>query len=139
MTDDLTAWLTERREKHDAATDGAWAIWEDLTEGGFVHVGDEAGVIPEGQMTTSEDGPFNPTAKCYVRPDAEFIVDAKVTLPRLLAAVEAVVELHKPFEAMDGGRWVKLCPSCRNLYGAMVPWPCVEVRAIRAALLEGDE
>lgn len=48
-------------------------------------------------------------------------------IPRLLAAVEAVLKHHEP---VDDGRWHTIvCGRCRET------WPCGEVQAISAALL----
>lgn len=55
---------------------GGWAIWPDLTEGGFVHVGNEDGVIPEGQIATPDDAEANPIAKAYTPEIGAFIAAA---------------------------------------------------------------
>lgn len=140
MPDAAKSWIKERRDIHSAATDGPWAIWEDLKDGGFVHVGDEAGVIPEGAMATSEDGPFNPTAKCYVRPDATAIVDAhNVTVPTALSMVEAVLELHRP-EAFEDAYSMQSGFMCESCYdpdkNEWIEYPCPTVRAIEGAINE---
>lgn len=66
MTDMTPDRLAELRAVAEAAFPVEdWAIWEDLTEGGFVHVGNARGVIPEGEIATSEDAEPNPVAKAY--------------------------------------------------------------------------
>ena len=53
-------------------TEERWAIWWDLHEGGFVHVGNAGGVIPEGEICV--EGEHNPVAKVYTPELADFIV-----------------------------------------------------------------
>lgn len=52
---------------------GPWAIWRDLTDGGFVHVGNLEGIIPEGETVTPDDAEPNAIAKCYTPEIAEHI------------------------------------------------------------------
>ncbi len=64
-------------------------------------------------------------------------------VPALLAAVEAVLELHpvRPNINHDGspstthGGW---CHVCSDRWGASHPFPCPTVTAIQAALGEGE-
>lgn len=83
--------LAALRQKAEAANWwGAWAIWPDLTEGGFTHVGNEGGVIPEGEIATSEDAEPNPIAKCYTPEIGSFIASANPeVMLALLDRVEA--------------------------------------------------
>src|SRR5689334_22335412 len=64
-------------------------------------------------------------------------------VPRLLAAVEAVLELHKPEHAdgrnADGDEFDSYeCMAC-DTGGVRDNWPCDTYRAIAAALAEGGE
>lgn len=95
MTDDMEALplsdvqLDEIEKRANAAAEwGGWAIWEDLRDGGFVHVGNLDGVIPDGQIATEEDAESNPIAQCFTREIAEHIasMDPDSTLA-LLAEV----------------------------------------------------
>lgn len=54
-------------------------------------------------------------------------------VPRLLAAVEAALEIHHDL----GGR----CARCFGAYGLRESWPCAEYRAISGELLtkEGSD
>jgi hypothetical protein len=83
--------LAAIRARADAATadDRGWAIWPDVTEGGFIHVGTANGVIPAGQFSVPEDVEVNPVAKVYTEEDAEFIARARADVPALLALVDA--------------------------------------------------
>lgn len=65
-----------RAKAREAGIWGPWTIWPDLKEGGFVHVGNADGVIPEGEMATAEDAEPNPIAKCYTPEIAEFVAAA---------------------------------------------------------------
>ena len=84
--------LDELEAKARAASAwGGWAIWPDLTEGGFVHVGNEGGVIPEGETATADDAEPNPIAKAYTLEIAEFIAAADpATVLSLIARVRTI-------------------------------------------------
>lgn len=76
---------------------GGWAIWPDLTEGGFIHVGNEDGVIPEGQIATPDDAEPNLIAKAYTPEIAEFIAAADPsTILALVAKLRQERERKKP-------------------------------------------
>ncbi|RBP66404.1 hypothetical protein DFO66_103351 [Brevibacterium sanguinis] len=130
MTDDLTAWLAERKRVHAAATDGPWHAME------FEDAPGDWGVpIIDGGEPGSMKAHVTAYAMTFgnvpqTKKDAESIVDAHNTLPRLLAAVEAVLGLHTPEEYAQGPDY---CYECEHR------WPCATVEAIRAALLEGGE
>lgn len=91
----LVAALQARLEVARAATPGPWAIWRDLDHQGFYTVGDEAGVIPEGQQETEDE--CNPTAHVYVEWDAKFIAanDPATEIRR----VEAKLRVVEAYEA----------------------------------------
>lgn len=64
--------LRERAEAADILADREpWAVWPDLTEDGYVYVGNAGGVIPEGQI--SVDGEHNAVAKVYTPELADLI------------------------------------------------------------------
>ena len=81
---------------------GRWAIWPDLKEGGFVHVGNADGVIPDGETATREDAEPNPIAKCYTPEIAEFI--AALDPDTVLALVERVREAEARIERIKQAR-----------------------------------
>jgi hypothetical protein len=65
---------------------------------------------------------------------------AEESAPGLIAAVQAVLELHKPQPcAEECCTW---CVECDRIPKQFVPWPCETVRAIARALdvpIEGDQ
>ena len=117
--------LAEIRARAEAATEGPWTAL-----GSGVASGDHWHVIASGEAVahiSSRDG-VNEDQR---EPDAEFIAHARTDLPALLAAVEAVRELHQPGHTFHGhGFSTPLC-SC----GA--PLPCPTIQAVAAALDTG--
>ena len=67
--------------------------------------------------------------------DAEFIAHARTDVPVLVAAVEAVLKLHKP-RVNPTGFFDPLCDYCTGEYEN--GWPCDTVRAIQSALGEAE-
>lgn len=57
-------------------------------------------------------------------------------VPALLAAVEAVLELHQPY--ITRSAW-QTCNECWNSGTAEIVYPCPTVAAIRTALGEGEK
>ncbi len=57
-------------------------------------------------------------------------------VPALLAAVEAVLELHQPY--ITRSAW-QTCNECWNSGTAEIVYPCPTVAAIRTALGEGEQ
>lgn len=80
---------------------GPWAIWRDLTDGGFVHVGNLEGVIPEGETVTPDDAEPNAIAKCYTPEIAEHI--ATFDPPTVLALIARLREAEAKLPPCDGG------------------------------------
>ena len=122
-------WLAERRRIEQAATDGPWmSEWDTSDEWWTVHgqpnptKGDERMVCPEvATLQHSEDW----TA------DVDFITDARTALPKMRAALEAVLALH-PWQCSGCEGTTEDCGSiCGSCYDA---WPCPTVRAITEAL-----
>ena len=63
--------------------------------------------------------------------DAEFIADARTAMPKMRAALEAVLALH-PWECLEcEGIDLDASPRCGHCYE---PWPCPTVVLIREAL-----
>jgi hypothetical protein len=62
-------------------------------------------------------------------PDAAFIITARTAMPRLVAAVEAVLELHQPVDRGAGAQ----CKGCAT-HVTFTWWPCPIVQAITTAL-----
>lgn len=74
---------------------------------------------------------------------------AEVDIPALVAAVEAVLELHKPITddgnslrnwlGMGNGKPRDYCNECEVDGYTAVPYPCPTVTAIQSALGEGEQ
>lgn len=116
---DVTEWIKERRRIHNAAAEGPWWSTRDL-QPATVFAGDGS-ADDLAVLTTFEHS------------DATAIVDAHDTLPSLLAAVEKVLELHKPVESLHGDYLCSTCAERDNCTVAMV-WPCPTVRAVERAI-----
>ena len=110
--------LDEIQARADAATDGPW-------EGDYGHFG--TGIVA-GRVRT---GP-NVIGSMWRPSDGTFTAHARTDVPRLVAALRAVLDLHKPRNGNDD------CGHCVNPADAHwgIPWPCPTVRAIEAALGE---
>ena len=67
--------------------------------------------------------------------DAEFIAAARSDIPRLVAALESVLELHQPY--ITRSAW-QTCNECWNSGTAEIVYPCPTVTAIREALGESE-
>ncbi len=118
MSDPITAWLDEAQQRADAATEGPWHGYGlDPNGAYFVHGGTEAvGYFAADPIVTEG----------AIEEDAEFIAHARTDLPRALAALRAVLGLHKPFHVH--GR-LGTCGHCGS-----PSYPCPTVRAISDAL-----
>lgn len=136
MTADIDRLLDAMQARCDAATEGPWEAsvgeisqsWErpepwkpivstDVSCMGYCYGGSAAGVEEEA--------------------DAEFIAAARTDLPRLIAAVRAVLEVHERIPS-GSDYLVDLC-SCQDLYTEEEGWPCRTVTALTAALKEADD
>lgn len=69
-----------------------WAIWTDVKDGGYVHVGNAQGVIPDGEFTTPDDAEPNLVAKAMT-PDLGAHI-ATFDPPTVLALLDRVAELE---------------------------------------------
>lgn len=145
MTDDrLTAELAAIKARADAATRGPW--WFDEDDEVFRLHGVHA-IIPPVMDGFPEQvlnhqilkAPKQGTPYAEYWPgeaDAAFIVAARADVPRLLAAVDALIELHRP---IDRGRVMACCEGCEAVNGEFHggcchEWPCPTYEAILAAL-----
>ena len=116
-------WLAERRRIEQAATDGPWmSEWDTSDEWWTIHgqpnptKGDERMVCPEvATLQHSEDW----TA------DVDFITDTRTAMPKMLAALEAVLALHWGEPYVQGPGY---CAECEHV------WPCETYSAITEAL-----
>lgn len=79
-----------------------WATWEDLKDGGFVHVGNARGVIPDGEIATAEDAEPNPVAQVYTPELAKHI--ATFDPPTILALLDHITQLERERDELRGWR-----------------------------------
>ena len=91
-SDDLTLAAIQQRADYATEDPDGWAIWRDVTDDGFIHVGTANGVIPDGQSYVPEDTEVNPIAKIYTNADAEFIAHARDDVPYLLDQLKAAAD-----------------------------------------------
>ena len=134
MTDPLTdAYLDAIEQRANAATEGGWRaavvaryVDDDGCERG------KGGIYPAGPMGPP---PLFVTPD-WVAADAEFIADSRTALPKALAALEAVLVLHEPLDALNVryNRIQRVCTGCGLDDGNWAIYPCPTVRAITKAL-----
>lgn len=114
--------LEEIRDRAEAATEGPWwtpSRMEPAEVFSGTGVGSDVCVATES-----------------TKADAEFIAHARTDVPRLLAALDAVTEVHTPFVWDFGFGPVASCMGCANQGAseAAAEYPCPTVRAITEAL-----
>ena len=119
--------LDQIEARANAATEGPWTTYT-VTP----HMGSEVLTAPrEGE----DYGDY--VVPEYIDMDnAAFIAHARTDVPALVAALRAVLKLHKE----DGHGWgpgESFCTECQQGYGLLVPYPCPTVTAIRQHL--GDD
>jgi hypothetical protein len=73
----------------------------------------------------------HPDDECGIRLGGFCVPHAAV---RLLAAVEAALKVHQPVDRGTGAQ----CKGCAT-HVTFTQWPCPTVRAITAALTEGED
>ena len=120
MSDRIRAWLDESQRLADQATDGPWftspfehdPVWCDVVTGGVDEHEDD---LP-------------PLIEADNRKNAEFIAGSRTRFPQAVAALRAVVELHRPMRDYGG----TVCATCEE------PYPCLTIEEVEAALL-GDK
>lgn len=117
--------LDEIQARADAATGGPW--WGSMLG---THV----------EVFAGEGSGSDPMIASELRPgDAEFIAAARADVPRLVAALRAVLDLHRPVEVEPSDT---ICGDCSfqlpngRYFGKVEEWPCPTVRAVEAALGE---
>lgn len=131
---DIQTWLDEGQTLDDQAADGPWLYYDD-------------DIL--GPQELQKDG-IHSFAECHAMlvSDAAgpFIADARTRLPQALAAIQAVLDLHKleyvkpcrrvrakgyPFPPFEG----YICIHCSDLtMPHMVGWPCDTMKALTAQI-----
>lgn len=157
-TNEPTEFLAEQKRLVDAATEGPWAFASAPAEGSQETAAEylESALTGDGPLfvvwvpaTAGEPEGYRVTAATGDGPhasmDAEFIAAARTSVPRMIAALEAVKAAHRPVDVEPSET---ICDGCSTLRGAgenaryfpHEEWPCPTIRAIEAALGgEGDD
>lgn len=139
---DINVWLAEARTLADQATEGPWdADGREITqhwqreEPWLTIVGTQVGCIPYCYGGSGEGVERDE--------DAAFIADARTRLPQALDALQAVLKIHAPIDALNmryrGGRAQQVCTGCGTDDGNWNHLPCPTVRAITDAIGEHDD
>lgn len=120
---DLNSTLAEMRARVDAATAGPWLAYAaDSGQGIYAN----ASPVAMSLRASDKGGPENAT----------FIAHARTDLPALLAAVEAVVAVHVPYE----GAYGRACSECvEGRDSDPAAWPCPTIRACPTRWEVGNE
>ena len=139
--DPVAAYLAEVREREQGATKGPWR-----THDTWLESGGHAATVLSGEGNATDLRAWLPTFAGglvawdegrNVWNDATFIAGARADVPRLLAAVEAVLAIHKPVHAYLNSP--ATCQHCLDASGDLDEWPCATYEAISRALLgEGE-
>ena len=126
----MSVWdrLDEIQARADHATDGVWGV------DGY----DQCYVV---SSDADDDG--RPWMDCRVSnaDDAVFIAHARTDVPRLVEALRRVLDRHRPVEVEPSDT---ICGNCSfqlpngRYFGKVEEWPCDTVRAVEAALGEGQ-
>ena len=128
MTDPMTPErLAEIEARAEAATEGPWEAW-DRGIGFEVHV--------DGEALNSE------LRETFRQADAEFIAASRTDVPALVAALRAVLDLHRDAGHSQGffpgdrdyGERDHCCGTCGTHGEYGVEWPCPTVQAVADAL-----
>lgn len=133
--------LAEQKRLTEAATGGVWEAC-DMNEG-MCPPRPLWGVVNEAYYNPAADddeeaGYVEVEIHVGDKADAEFIAAARSSVPRMIAALEAVMEIHSrgetsyhPAQGMvttEEDRIEDGCQWCQD------PWPCPTISAIEAAL-----
>ena len=111
--------LARIRAQADAATPGPWDVFMDRID----HPGKSV---------------FAVAYDVGCDEDAEFIAAARTTVPALVAALEAVLKVHRPMHCEPECCTEPVyCEGCKQPDDAP-DWPCPTVKAITDALDGGD-
>lgn len=125
----------------DAATEGPWEVghgWAYKVTGDSYPVGRLLNVFRAEKWAEREK---RAEEEALVQRNIEFAAHARTDLPRTIAALRAVLDLHKPGEGAsqgytgrDYGYIEPYCEGCEASDEYAVEWPCKTVRAISTAL-----
>ena len=133
---DIPAWLDKGKTLADKATEGPWEAYADSD---YQPAGCPP-IIEHLVYAGAVETPIIDWGSGSTKPDTEFIADARTRLPQALAALQAVLDLHKP-EEYDGYPHSPdgvMCAVCLTEYDEYEEWPCQTVEAIQNAIKEQD-
>lgn len=125
MSDQITRWLDESQRLTDDADYGPWEAYGRGGDGrpgvqSVKSLGDGGIVCHTGYGEADERAGL----------DARFIAESRTRFPQAVAALRAVMELHRQASDYWGGG----CTECEQAY------PCLTIEEVEAALgLEGDD
>ena len=108
------------KARAEAVTEGPWRVISDYIPG----------VIEVEGPTARNDYVAELSAD---KADLEFIAHARTDIPALVAALEAVLELHREVQWAES--W-PTCIHCNDGEGSPLAYPCPTVAAIQSALGE---
>ena len=111
MTDPIIDRLDQIKGRADAATEGPWEAEYSKEQGNCV--------LPPDYQSTLEAVAV--TRLWRQTRDAEFIAAARTDVPRMEAALRAVLDLHKPEPYAQGPDY---CDECEH------KWPCPTYQVI---------
>ena len=123
---DTQEWLDKGRALADQATQGPWeAVGREVAQ--HWSLPDPWQTIVDTEVSCMSYC-YGGSAKGVERDeDAKFIADARTRLPQAIAALQAVLTLHRPIW-VDG---IEYCKHCVDFGGE---YPCPTVRAIQTEL-----
>lgn len=138
---DLNDTLTQIKARAEEATEGPWEVY-DANEGMFPprplwSVDNEANRSHEDYGDEDYWPAIDLHLETGAKEDAEFIAAARDNVPRLVEALEAVLELHRP-EPFEDEPTAFFCVECQRaqLNGT---YPCPTVRALTDKLTGEDD
>lgn len=121
--------LAEIQARADKATGGPWHEGEGMS---FVRARIVYDMVTDNRHVTTS----HVLADVTRNHDAEFIAHSRTDVPRLVAALRAVLALHVEIEYPfpdDDESPIRGCSGCGGR-----EWPCPTVRAVEAALGEAS-
>lgn len=121
--------LAEINARAEAATEGPWAHWNPADGPSHMEIG---GKVAWKSLRTGSQ--YGDDEKIPHWADAAFIAHARTDVPALVAALEAVLEVHQHFEYSDSRGDGAGCNECRYDDGSHMEYPCPTVEAINEAL-----
>ena len=123
MSDRIMGWLDESQQLAD---DADYGLWEAYGRGGYGRPRVQSVKSLSSGGIVAHTGCGNDDERAGL--DARFIAESRTRFPQAVAALRAVVELHRPMRDYGG----TACAECEE------PYPCLTVLAVEAALL-GDK